>query len=302
MDIDHNTNCYNIKEINNDSGFFDNCVDATYVIHLENNGRLNHINKQLEQFHPTKKVYIAINKGFKNCNKKLIEQVSYQDLTDAFLQCFKHANERNYNNILILEDDFIFNSKIKDSKNINSICKFLNKKKEEPFIYYLGCNPIIVHPYFNVYDPSSSLSHYKSIKSCSTHGIIYSREARNIDLDLSLKHWDAIIENGVKNRYLYYKPLCYQTYPDTENKKSWGEKDSQIIAVAKSNIIKILYLDVQPEPGFSIMYAFSKLLLTIFILFVCYFIYFIYNNVIYNKVNSKKFLNGRKLIKNVRKK
>jgi hypothetical protein len=121
MDIDHNTNCYNIKEINYESGFFDNCVDATYVIHLENNGRLNHINKQLEQFQPTKKVYIAINKGFKNCNKKLIEQVSYQDLTDAFLQCFKHANERNYNNILILEDDFIFNPEIKDSKNINSL-------------------------------------------------------------------------------------------------------------------------------------------------------------------------------------
>jgi len=245
-------------------------VDATYIIHLENNGRLEHILTQLKEFQPTKTVYISFNKGFKNCNKKLIEQISYQDLTDAFLQCFKDANEKGYNNILILEDDFIFNKDIKNPQHMKSICQFITDKDKsgEPFIYYLGCNPIITYPC------SSCLSHYKSVKSCSMHSIIYSKKAREMDkLDVSLKHWDSIIESSVKNRYLYHKALCYQTYPDTENKESWGEKDSYIIATGKASIIKFLHLDEKVEPGFTIIYMFSKFIFWLSVLITILFLY-----------------------------
>ena len=129
MNINYNTHCYNIKKNTYKNGFLDSSVDATYIIHLRNNGRIEHIQEQLKEFQPTKNVYIVFNEGFKNCNKKLIEQISYQDLTDAFLQCFKHANENNYNNVLILEDDFIFNPDIKNFKNLQTINGFLNEKK-----------------------------------------------------------------------------------------------------------------------------------------------------------------------------
>ena len=285
MDINYNTQCYNIKKYTYKNGFLDSSVDATYIIHLKNNGRIEHIHEQLNEYKPTKKVYIAYNEGFKNCNKKLIEQISYQDLTDAFLQCFKHANENNYNNVLILEDDFIFSPAIKNINNLQSINGFLNEKKNEEFIYYLGCNPILIIPC------SQDLKHYKSFKSVAMHAIVYSRKARTKELNLNLKHWDVIIENGIQNRYLYCKSLCYQTYPETENKASWSEKDCGLIGYLKNKIIKILNLDKRPEPGFSIIYFIAKIiipfifLLTIGIIF--FFIYYIFYILIKGNTNFK---------------
>jgi len=272
-------------------GILDDSIDATYIIHLKDNGRLEHIQEQLKEYHPTKIVYIAFNKGFKKCEKKLIEQVSYQDLTDAFLQCFKHANQNNYNNVLILEDDFIFSPNIKKPENIQSINDFLNEKKNEEFIYYLGCNPILVLPC------STDLKHYKSYKSCSTHATVYSKKARTKELNLNLKHWDVIIENGIPNKYLYYMPVCYQTYPDTENKKTWSEKDNIAIGYAKNKIITVLNLDKTPEPGFSIIYFFAKFIIPFLllfsigmILFVIYYIFltFTYNDKYFKKNNFRK--------------
>ena len=59
-------NCYNFEQIHlNNNNLLNNSVDATYVIHLENNGRLNSIKYQLTKYQPTKIVYIVFNKGFK---------------------------------------------------------------------------------------------------------------------------------------------------------------------------------------------------------------------------------------------
>lgn len=271
MDIEFNKKCYQFKKRLNKEGFLDKSVDATYIIHLKNNGRLDHIYSQLEEFSPTRVIYIVMNEGFKNCNKKLIEQVSYQDLTDAFLQCFHHANNLHYNNILILEDDFIFSPEIKKPSNRESIHRFLMSKNEEEFIYYLGCNPIFVFP------DSYDLMHYRSYKSLSMHAIIYSKKARKKQLDLSLKHWDVIVEEGIKTKYMFHIPLCYQTYPDTENKLTWGEKDSIVISFMKNAIIKVLYLDKQVEPGFTILYSFAKFLpFFIFLLLIIFFIVFLF--------------------------
>lgn len=278
MDVNYNTHCYNIKKYEYKNGFLDSSIDATYVIHLKNNGRIENIQEQLKEYKPTKNVYIVFNEGFKNCDKKLIEQISYQDLTDAFLQCFKHANENSYDNIIILEDDFIFNPDIKKIDNLQSINSFLNEKKNEEFIYYLGCNPILIVPC------TSDLKHYKSFKSCSTHAIIYSKQARTKELNLNLKHWDVIIENSIQNRYLYYKPMCYQTYPDTENKASWSNKDSVLIGILKNKIIKTLNLDKRPEPGFSVIYFIAKILIPFIILFsfgiLLFFLYYVFYIVI----------------------
>lgn len=271
MDINYNSHCYDIKKQIYKSGFLDSSVDATYIIHLKDNGRLNHIHEQLKNYQPTKVVYIVFNDGFKKCNKKLIEQVSYQDLTDAFLQCFKHANQHGYNNVLILEDDFIFSPEIKKvPTHIKNVNKFLNQNRNKEFIYYLGCNPIFIFPY------SFDCNHYISYKSCSMHAIVYSKLARNTELELSYKHWDVIVEKCIKNRYFYHKPLCYQTYPETENKKTWSEKDFAFMGYFKNMVIKGLNLDIQPEPGFSILYLIAKILnLFIFLCFILIIIFVI---------------------------
>ena len=100
--------CYHYEKYHFEKGLLD--IDRTYIIHLEGNGRLDNIYKQLEEFHISKEVYILFNKGYKKCNKNLEEQKSTFDLIDAFMTIFEHA--RDLDNILILEDDFFFDKDI----------------------------------------------------------------------------------------------------------------------------------------------------------------------------------------------
>ena len=60
--------CYRFELLEFNDWLFEN-VDATYILHLEGNGRLDHIHDQLKTYHPTKKVYLVYNKGYKKCHK-----------------------------------------------------------------------------------------------------------------------------------------------------------------------------------------------------------------------------------------
>jgi len=282
MDIQYNSKCYTFEKNTYTSGLLDPCVDATYIIHLKDNGRLEHIREQLEQVQPTSTVYIAHNKGFKKCDKKLIEQASYQDLTDAFLQCFKHADSQGYNNILILEDDFIFSPDIKNIPDINSICQFVSSKEGDAFIYYLGCIPVLIFPYDS--------SHYSSLKSLTYHSVIYSKKARSKITDFSDKHWDVIVEKNIGSRYLYYKPLCYQLFPETENKKEWADKDSGIVTWIKNAFIKGLSLDKEAEWGFFIIYFLAKLIMVLLFIIILFILYLISYRVLRKNKIFRKYI------------
>ena len=61
--------CYSFNLLNFEKGYYDNSIDITYVITLDNSYRYNNITNQLQKFQPTKNVFICINKGYKNCNK-----------------------------------------------------------------------------------------------------------------------------------------------------------------------------------------------------------------------------------------
>jgi hypothetical protein len=283
MDTQYNSKCFIFEKNTFSHGILDSCVDATYIIHLKDNGRLDHILEQLKEYRPTSTVYIAHNKGFKKCDKKLIEQASYQDLTDAFLQCFKHADSQGYNNILILEDDFIFSPDIKNSEHINSICQFVSSKQQDEFIYYLGCVPVLIIL-------NSFGSHYSSIKSLTTHAIIYSKKARSKITDFSDKHWDVIVEKNIGSRYLYYKPLCYQLFPETENKKEWADKDNGAITWIKNAFIKGLSLDKEAEWGFFIIYVLAKLILALLIILIIFIIYLVWYKVLRKNKIFRKYI------------
>ena len=82
----NSSHCYTFKKIKYNKGLLDNAVDATYIIHLEGNGRYDDIMNQLESYHPTKEVYIIFNKGYKKCSKDDRITLPAHDLTDAFLQ------------------------------------------------------------------------------------------------------------------------------------------------------------------------------------------------------------------------
>ena len=168
--LDYNLKCYEFKNLKFDNGLFDDTVDATYIINLVGNGRYDGVINQINEYKPTSQVYILLNQGFKKCNKTKHIVYPADDLNDAFLQIFRHANDKNYDNIIILEDDFIFNKEIKNKKHINSINKFLKNKQGEDFIYYLGCLPYLMLPNL------SNSKHLYNIISCGMHCVIYSKK------------------------------------------------------------------------------------------------------------------------------
>ena len=223
---------------------------------------------QLYEYQPTKITYILFNKGYKNCKKADYINIPPLDLIDAFLQIFKHANLNNYNNILVLEDDFIFHENIKDKTIQKEICTFINHKKNNNFIYLLGCIPLIKLP-CNIKG-----KHYVSLVSLGTHACIYSKKNRMKTLkDKQEKILDWDYYNVVNTRrYTYYKPLCYQLFPDTENSNHWGRENSfsHIYMEFIKIIFKTFLLHKQVEPGYSVSYTFSKIfpfvLLTLFII------------------------------------
>ena len=133
--------CYRFEEFIYTDGFLSDQVDATYIIHLEDNGRMNNITQQLETYHTTNTVYILFNKGYKHCEKAAYINNTARDIIDANIQIFKHAEEHGYGNILILEDDFIFSEKILEKNHQTNVLTFLDENKAKPFLYLLGCIP-----------------------------------------------------------------------------------------------------------------------------------------------------------------
>ena len=161
-------NCYYLKEYLFNKSIFNN-IDATYIIHLENNGRLDSIMNQLKIYQPTKKIYILFNKGYKKCKKNMFINKPPLDLIDSFFTIFKDAYNKKYNNILILEDDFIFDENILNKHHTDNIDYFIDykNKRNEIFIYYLGVLPYI-QTYYGEY-------HNKIFLSTGSHSCIYPR-------------------------------------------------------------------------------------------------------------------------------
>ena len=217
-------------------------IDATYIIHLDNNGRLDSVKAQLNEFQPTKNVFILHNEGYIKCEKDEYINKPALDLVDAFLYIFKDAQEKDYKHVLILEDDFIFNDRIRDKTVRQHIMNFINRRNYD--IYALGRVPYLQ----KAYDNNTSISLYGG----ACHAMIYSRDCIDKTLQIDRKgieDWDGFTGRTFRI-YMYNEPLCYQLFPETENQKYWGKN------VVK--IIKLLKLDTQFEPGYSIAYIMSK--------------------------------------------
>ena len=294
MIVKNTPECYTFKKMKYNTGLLHDAVDATYIIHLEGNGRYDDIMNQLKTYHPTKEVYILFNKGYKKCQKDEHIKLPAHDLVDAFLNIFKHAKNQNYDNILILEDDFIFTEKIKKESIQHDICSFLNNNKNKDYQYFLGCVPSIHFPY------TLDFKHFINISSLGTHAVIYTKKNREKLLKVNQKDitdWDWYSFTHSR-RYMYCEPLCYQLFYDTENSEYWGTNSYFLYIPARivKKTFKMFKLDTQIEPGYSIFYILSKvftftlLILLILILFIGYKILnrLIIKNKFKPKTNLKK--------------
>ena len=284
-----NSNCYSIEYLEYNKGILDDFIDATYIITMTNSPRIKNIQEQLKRYIPTKKIYIIYNDGYKKCNKVLPFNIPSYDLVDAYFHVIKNSLEYDFNNILILEDDFIFSDKIND-KNIHNEIKFiLDKNKNNKITFNLGPVPVLFYPNLN---PFNNI--YKNIFILCSQSVIYNK---NIRYDLiknyennKIKHWDMNL-TCIYDSYFYKNPLIYQIFPETENQKYWFSDNvnnlfNQIRQKVIIKIIKILNLDKNPEPGYTIMYNIFFLLN--YLLFIGFFILLLYIFVKIIKINFCK--------------
>jgi hypothetical protein len=254
-DYNKTNNGYFIKEYNVEKNI-DLHIDATYIIHLVNNGRLIDIQNQLNKYRTSKKIYILFNEGYK-CKKKS-EKVknAASDLIDANLYILNHANENEFTNILILEDDFFFDNSIFNRQYTNEINNFLKNINYDT--YHLGCLPYF-RKQLNDY-------HSKNILSTGTHAVIYSKniiKSKNKENTAFLiADWDVYLK--LYSQYMFNFPLCYQLFPVTENQKEWGKnvgfKKSMLknqLLFNMKDLIKKLHLDKTHVIGYPYLYKIS---------------------------------------------
>lgn len=262
------SDCYKIKTLHFNDGLFDDCVSATYVIHLTGNGRETQIYSNLAEIHPTGTVHIVYNEGFKKCDKGSNVKDSVADLTNTYLWIFKDALKQNYTNILILEDDFIFDKEIKNPKHIHSIQQFINNKANQEFCYLIGCLPFLMVP---------RNSHCYNVFSCGTHCVIYSNPLIKRISTMQphdIGDWDIFMQfNTVK--IAHYKPLCYQLFPVTENMNNWGNASiiMKLCAIIFITYFKLLSLQNSVHPGYDIAYFIAKMLWWIIVLLIAFALY-----------------------------
>ena len=250
--------CYNIKTQHYKNCLFDK-IDATYVLIMDNSTRIKQIQGQLDSFKPTNIVHIQYNKGYKKCHKTSHHNTSktidttYDDLTHAYIQAFKHAKNEGYNYVMILEDDCVFSENLRKYDNIEAINNFLPLMSKNEYILSLGCLPFITLPY----------SKYvrKSIISLGSHCQIYSKEFidkfidnminEKVDGDIDIYFYKHC------TKYIFKEPLAYQLYEKTENSNNWGKQFGYFfswISLYALSIIKWFKMDKYYEPGTSIIY------------------------------------------------
>lgn len=280
-----------------------NQVEATYVIYLEGNkDRYEQVIEQLKIVQPTETVWILHNKGYKYCAKPNVQNPP-EDLVDANITIFKHANDQDYKNILVLEDDFLFDERLLQNKDEDlegprpnqEVGEFVeNWNKVTPFIslvYYLGTLPLIQCPI--------GWSHNATFATCGTHSVIYNRKMRDNTLLTprnQMKDWDIYINlRYMGTRYTYRVPLCYQLFPNTENSDYWGYQDPILFWISKifRELIYLFQLDKKIEPGYSLYNLISKILFFFIFFLVVYVLWIVMYWIISFFIPVKSIMNSK---------
>ena len=222
-----NKRCYRFKTIYNEKGLYDDFIDMSYVLLMENSKREKHVYEQINKFQPTKKVNIQYNRGYKKCRKKLCGEKANWDLFDAHYTVILDAYRKNYNNILILEDDFVINEDLIFNKDtVNEIQGFI--KINDVDIYLLG----IISPKFNFGNKHQQCPDLFNIPCGGAHGYIMNSKGMgkflNFYENLDCSSLSKLSNNGhidwfystSFNTYTYHKPLIVQSLEMTENRKN----------------------------------------------------------------------------------
>ena len=241
--------CYLLEEIHPcESGMFDGIVDMVYCMTLIGSERSKTLHRKIKRSRIATTVTIQYNHGYKCDGKGLKIRDARSDLTHALANIFRHAAEKGYENILVLEDDFIVDTLYVKQHDIDRVGEFT---KSNPFdLYNLGGHSFVSYPV--------GLHHRRAIHSRMSHAIIYNKSYFNKYISYVERLKYDIHCDDVHNKipdclvYFYYKPLLFQIFPCTENKAtSWGKETKGIIDV----VIESFELD-KDHANFQLFFGF----------------------------------------------
>lgn len=210
--------CYKLHKLSlNNRGYFDKYVDMVYILTLFNSPRTEKAISQLSEHHISNNVIVQYNKGYNCRSKKLPMKKAAYDLSHAVRNIFFHAKHNKYKNILVFEDDYIFDRNFYDIGDIHEIGRFVSNNNFD--VYNLG-------PLYELAVPTFEY-HKRVILTSLAHSIIYNRTFFDKYIEIYERDGGIYLCDLVANenrivKYSYYKPICFQLFPDTENKKDWS--------------------------------------------------------------------------------
>ena len=196
---------------------FDEFVDMVYCMTLIGSERSKTIHRKIKNSRISSTVIIQHNHGYKCDGKGLKQRVSFNDITHALANVMRHAAERCYENILVLEDDFIVDHSYFNQTDVDRIGEFT---KSNPFdLYNLGGLGMMSYPV--------GLYHRRAIQSTWAHAVIYNKRY----FDKYINHVERLeynipCDNVQMNIpsirvYFYWKPIIFQIFERTENRSTW---------------------------------------------------------------------------------
>ena len=278
-------NCYRQENLFFPHGILDNIIDMVYILTMESSkSRHIHIQNQLSKFPLCQHIKIIYNKGFTKCSKKICSmttckliQTSYQDITHVNEYIYQDILKNKYNNILVLEDDFIISPQITNKDVISDLEDIVKYYKEEKLLLRLGCLPIVS------YNMTGSSQYGNLVLGLGAHALLYNRNSVNEIVRKVRKSEDFDVNLNISfiGNQLYYKKksLISQLFPVTENRRNWGKSYGYVIEkyfqFLMFRCISLLKLDKTVEPGYTVMYKYHNYLFSILFIFHVYLLFII---------------------------
>lgn len=235
--------CYYYREYRLPKGNLDPSIDCTYVLIMHDSPREHQIYQHIMKAEPTSKVIFQYNFGYKKCDKTLRKNKPSIDLEDAYKTAFKHALERGYKRILVLEDDCEFDERIKDPEIVEDLNTFFIEKN--PDVYNFGSASPLISPT----DVVLGNKHQRLIWNVHTHATVYSENFMKTSSNRNFLFDASDMEtNKYISKFTYKFPLAYQKLTGTENAL---ESYPFLYTLTKSIIIEPSGIDKKVQPGYD---------------------------------------------------
>lgn len=249
------TSCYEYKTYTCDDPWLRG-VPRAYVLTMGNSKRLADGARLKTLCRMSKTTVVQFNhKDRVDCHKPECTRKSNFDLVHAYQAACRHASDLDGGPVLFLEDDAV----VRDDATrceFDLVNEFVTAEAFD--VYTLGSIGI-VPPWGRVGD------HFAMLMVWHTQATIWSQptRAKLLAADVStLPHVDAHFLSPLKRKFKFKRPLIVQTFPESENSKSWclhcrddalGTVEKWGVGVWTGWYRGVLALDQRPLPGWDVL-------------------------------------------------